>query len=88
MQIILHHKLQIVLSIVIDKPLVNCIPFVIKDTKGFLRKWRGLIFVQDTALIGPINVVGLYPYISHCEGLEARRKAMEKENPKVPVRNL
>ena len=32
--------------------------------------------------------MGLYPYISHCEGLEARRKAMEKENPKVPVRNL
>ena len=32
--------------------------------------------------------MGLYPYISHCEGLEALRKAMEKENPKVPVRNL
>ena len=70
------------------QPLVDCISFFIKDIKDFLRKWRGLSFVPDTYLIGTIDVVCLYPYISHCEGLETLRKAMEKENPKVPVGNI
>ena len=61
---------------------------VIKDTKAFLRKWRGLSFVPDTALIGTIDVVGLYPYISHFKGLEALRTEMENGNTKVPAGNL
>ena len=39
-------------------------------------------------MICTIDVVGLYPHIPHCEGLETLRKATEKGNPKVPVENL
>ena len=48
----------------------------------------GLSFAQDTVVICTIDVVGLYPHIPHCEGLETLRKATEKGNPKVPVENL
>ena len=54
----------------------------------YIKKLGGLSFVQDTALICTIDVVGLYPQIPHCEGLEALRKSTEKGNPKVPVENL
>ena len=39
-------------------------------------------------MIGTIDVVGLYPYISHCEELEALRTEMEQGNTKVPEENL
>ena len=70
------------------QPFVDCIPHVIKDTKDFPRKWRGLSFFPDTALIRTIDVGGLYAYISHFEESEALRMEMEKGNTKVPVGNL
>ena len=54
----------------------------------FFRKLKGSGFVLVGALISTIDVVGLYPHIPHCEGLEALRKAIDKGNVRVTTGHL
>ena len=70
------------------QPLVDLIPSVIKDTNDFLRRLRGLSYIPEAALICTIDVVGLYPHIPHCEGLEALKKAIDRGNVNIPTEHL
>ena len=48
----------------------------VKDTNDFLKNLNDMDRYPEGAILVTINVVGLYPHISHNEGLEAIRKIL------------
>ena len=60
------------------KPLSQKVKSFIKDTNDFLKKLNELRDLPDDFILCTIDIVGLYPNISHKEGLEAIRKALDK----------
>ena len=49
------------------------------ETNGFLKPLSELRHMPDDSILFSIDVVGLYPNIMHKEGLEAIRKALDKQ---------
>ena len=61
------------------KPLSQRVESFMKDTNNFLKKLNELRDLPDDFINCTIDVVGLYPNIPHKEGLEAIRKALDKQ---------
>ena len=55
----------------------------IKDANDFLREIASLPPLPDDIILCTIDVVGLYPNISHDEGLIALRKSLESREDKT-----
>ena len=55
----------------------------IKDTNNFLRKLDALPSLPEDTILCTIDVVGLYPNISHEDGLLAMRKALDEREDKT-----
>ena len=71
------------------KPLVAAVPSYVKDTNDFLKKLRDISTLRSGAIMVTIDVVGLYPHISHDEGLQSIREALNnRENPEIPTRTI
>jgi hypothetical protein len=70
------------------QPLVEGVPSVIKDSTHFLQRLEDLGHIPSTAILCTMDVVGLYTYIPHSEGLEALRLAMNKAEKDLPVDDL
>ena len=54
----------------------------IKDTNDFLKTLRSLTNLPDNRLLCTMDVVVLYPNISHGEGLSALRKRLDERDEK------
>ena len=65
------------------KPLAQKVKSYIKDTNDFLRKMASLPPLPDDIILCTIDVVGLYPNITHDEGLIALRKSLESREDKT-----
>ena len=61
------------------KPFSQRVESFMKDTNDFLKKLNELLDLPDDFINCTIDVVGLYPNIPHKEGLEAIRKALDKQ---------
>ena len=73
-------------SYTVIQPLVSeLVPSVIKDTTDFWKKLHNLGFIPNTAILCPIDVVGLYLHIPHSEGLDLLRWARENFDGEIPV---
>ena len=68
--------------------LFNLFPSIIKDTNDFLLTLKELGGASQNVVICTIDVVGLYPHISHCEGLEALRNAINDGEVEIPTEHL
>ena len=64
------------------------VPLIIKDMNDFLLKLKELGGAPQNAIICTIDVVGLYPNIPHCKGLEALEKAINDGEVKIPLEHL
>ena len=64
------------------------VPSIIKDKDDFLLKLKELGGAPRNAIVCTIDVVGLYPHILHCEGLEALEKAINDGVVKIPSEHL
>ena len=53
------------------KPLIKSAKSYVKDTSDFLRKIKELGKVPDGDILASTDVVGIYPSISHEDGLDA-----------------
>ena len=61
----------------------------VKDTNHFLEKLKELAKVPSNAILVTVDVVGLYPSISHDAGLKALHEKLEERNDKgVPAADL
>ena len=57
-----------------------------KDFCDFLKKIKNVGKIPDGAILVTADVIGIYPSISHGDGLEALRKRLNKKfSPKVPT---
>ena len=71
------------------KPLAKKVEPYIKDTNHFLKKLKELGSLPKNAILCTIDVVGLYPNISHKEGLASIRKHLDnRENKEVTTDTL
>ena len=71
------------------QPLAKNVTSYIKDTNYFLHKILELGEIPNDAFLCTIDVVGLYPSISHEEGLEALEAALEhREDKSISVDSL
>ena len=55
----------------------------IQDTNGFLKKIANLPPLSDDLILCAVDVMGLYPYIPHEEGLIAIRKPLDTKKDKT-----
>ena len=53
-------------------------PGVIKNTTIFLKRLKQLGVMPEGVILCCMDVIGLYPHITHKEGLETMKKAIEK----------
>ena len=61
----------------------------IKDSQGFINKYRKLGKIPDNAILVTSDVVGLYPSIPHNVGLRALKEALNKgEQKKIPAEDF
>ena len=65
------------------KPLAQKVKSYVKDTNDFLRKIANLPPLPEDLIFCTIDVVGLYPYIPHEEGLKAVRNALDTREDKT-----
>ena len=65
------------------EPLAQKVKSYIEDTNYFLRKIASLPPLPDDIILCTIDVVGLYPNISHNESLIALRKSLESRKDKT-----
>ena len=71
------------------QPLAKKVESYIKDTNVFLKKLKELGSLPKNAILCTIDVVGLYPNISHKEGLASIRKHLDnRENKEVTTYTL
>ena len=59
------------------KPLIKSAKSYVKDTSDFLRKIKKLGKVPDGDILATTDVVGIYPRISHEDGLDALSEKLE-----------
>ena len=64
------------------QPLAQAVKLYIKDTNHFLNKLCSLPKLPDNIILCVVYVVGLYPNISHKEGLSAHRKRLDNQMEK------
>ena len=64
------------------QPLAREVKSYIKDTNDFLKNLRSLPNLPDDIILCTIDVVGLYPNISHDKGLSALRKRLDLRKEK------
>ena len=64
------------------QPLAQKVKSYIKDTNHFLSKLKSLGKLPQGAILYIIDVVGLYPNISHSEGLNSLRRFLELRDKK------
>ena len=62
------------------QPLAKQVNSYIKDTNHFLQKLNGLDSLPEDAILCTVDVVGLYPSITHDEGLESIREALNSRS--------
>ena len=62
------------------KPMAEKVTSYIKDTNNFLRKLDAFPSLPDDIILCAIDVVGLYPNISHENGLVALRKTLDAQD--------
>ena len=55
---------------------------VTNDTTDFLKKLRFLTNLLNDIILCSVDVVGLYPHISHAEGLSSLQKRLELRREK------
>lgn len=60
------------------QPVVSVLPRVIKDTADVLMKFQSLGDIPEAALIGTMEVIGLYPHIPHEESLKNLKGIIRK----------
>ena len=61
----------------------------IKDSNDFIKKIKHLKNIPDNALLVTVDVVGLYPSISHEAGLRALKEVLDRrEEKKVSAKDL
>ena len=61
----------------------------IKDSQDFINKSWKLGKIPDNAILVTVDVVGLYPSISHNVGLRALKEALDnREQKKIPAEDL
>ena len=66
------------------QPLAQKVKSYIKDTNYFLDKIKKLGSLPDQAILCTMDIVGLYPNITHGEGLASLRRTMEtKDNKQI-----
>ena len=71
------------------KPLAKKVESYIKDTNHFLKKLKELGSLLKNAILCTIDVVGLYPNITHKEGLASISKHLDnRENKEVTTNTL
>ena len=63
-------------------PLTRAVKSYIKDTNDFLKKLRSLPNIPDDIILCTVDFVGLYPNISHDEGLSALRTRLDLRQEK------
>ena len=59
------------------QPIAEKVSLFIKDTNHFLRKIKSLGQFPEGALLCTIDVVSLYPNISHVEGLASLKRFLD-----------
>ena len=64
------------------QPLAREVKSYIKDTNDFLKKLHSLPNLPDDIVLCTVDVVGLYPNISHEEGLSALRRRLDLRQEK------
>ena len=64
------------------QPLAQAVKSFLKDTNDFLNKLRSLPKLPGNIVLCTVDVVGLYPNISHEEGLSALRKRLDNQMEK------
>ena len=64
------------------EPLAREVKSYIKDTNGFLKKYRSLPNLPDDIILCTVDIVGLYPNILHDEGLSALCKRLDLRQEK------
>lgn len=65
------------------KPIVPTFKSCIKDTNNFSRKLYTLPFLPEAIILCTIDLVGLYPNISHEGGMVTMRKAFDAEKARL-----
>ena len=71
------------------KNKVSTIPHVLEDTRDFLQRLNQIGDIPENVLLVSFDVVGLYPYIPHNQGVEIMRRFLDKrEDQSVPSESL
>ena len=71
------------------KPLMQDSCSYIKDFCDFLKKIKNVGKIPDEAILVTADLIGIYPSISHGDGLETLRKRLNKKcSPKVPTEDI
>ena len=71
------------------KPVVQTIPHILEDTRDFLCRLNDLPEIPENAILVTFDVVGLYPNISHEEGIEIMKTFLnERVNKPVSTESL
>ena len=60
------------------QPIIRTLPYIIKDTTDYLCKLRQLGDIPENAILCSVDVVGLYPHISHGERLNCMKEIIEE----------
>ena len=67
------------------KPTAQKVKSYIKDTNHFLNKIKTLERLPDGEILCIMDIIGLYPNITHGEGLASLRKILEtRDNKQIP----
>ena len=69
--------------------IVSTIPHILEDTRDFLQRLNQIRDIPGNALLVSFDMVSLYPHIPHKEGVEIKRRFLDKrENQSVSSENL
>ena len=60
------------------KNIVSAIPHILEDTRDFLQCLNQIGDIPENTLLVSFDVVGLYPHISHDQGVKIMRRFLDK----------
>ena len=71
------------------KSLIPNVPHILEDTRGFVNRIQDLSDFSKSSILVSFDLVGLYPHISHEEGIENMAEYLEiREDKTVSTKSL
>ena len=65
------------------KSLIPHVPHILEDTRDFINRIQDLLDLPESSILVSFDVVGLYPYIRHEEGIETMAEYLETRDDKT-----